>query len=253
MKHRRILPPDDLAPFVAHYWSVEWDLDAPSAAETLPHPSVHVVFEAAGEVRRADVTFVHTARFRRQLSGRGWVFGIKFRPAAFQPLLGRRRSVGALANRVVPVATVFGADGGAWAREVLSARTFDRRMAVATSFLRPRLARLSPLDPEAARVRDLVERVERDRSLLRVEQLARAIGVDVRALQRVFRRLVGAPPKWVLQRYRLHEAAERLKAPHPPPLASIAAELGYADQAHFARDFRSVVGQSPGRFAGERR
>ena len=60
-----------------------------------------------------------------------------------------------------------------------------------------------------------------------------------------------ATPKWVIQRYRLHEAAERLRAPKEsaPALADLAAALGYADQAHFARDFKRVVGESPGAFA----
>jgi AraC-like DNA-binding protein len=56
-------------------------------------------------------------------------------------------------------------------------------------------------------------------------------------------------PKWVIQRYRLHEAAEQLKGPNPPSLAAIAADLGYVDQAHFAGDFKRVVGRSPARFA----
>jgi AraC-like DNA-binding protein len=63
---------------------------------------------------------------------------------------------------------------------------------------------------------------------------------------------VGVGPKWVIQRYRLHEAAEQLKAENPPPLAALAASLDYADQSHFARDFKRVVGQSPGAFADSR-
>ena len=38
--------------------------------------------------------------------------------------------------------------------------------------------------------------------------------------------------------------------------AALASELGYSDQAHFARDFKSIVGMSPaayGRAAGRMR
>jgi AraC-like DNA-binding protein len=52
----------------------------------------------------------------------------------------------------------------------------------------------------------------------------------------------------VIGRYRLHEAAARLKAGASPDLTALAQDLGYFDQAHFIRDFRRHVGESPGRF-----
>ena len=51
-----------------------------------------------------------------------------------------------------------------------------------------------------------------------------------------------------MQRYRLHEAAEQLRAHEPPSLAELAASLGYADQAHFAREFKRAVGHTPRAF-----
>ena len=40
---RRYWPSEDLAPFVEHFWIVRWNLAEPTTAETLPHPSVHMV------------------------------------------------------------------------------------------------------------------------------------------------------------------------------------------------------------------
>jgi AraC-like DNA-binding protein len=60
---------------------------------------------------------------------------------------------------------------------------------------------------------------------------------------------VGAPPKWLIRRVRLQEAALRIERGDGPSLAGLAAELGYADQAHLARDFKRAVGKSPGEFA----
>jgi AraC-like DNA-binding protein len=54
-----------------------------------------------------------------------------------------------------------------------------------------------------------------------------------------------------VQRRRLHEAAERLSSAEPPDLARVAVDLGYADQAHFTRDFRTVTGLTPGEYAAE--
>ena len=107
-------------------------------------------------------------------------------------------------------------------------------------------ALLAPLlttpSPRLERIRDLVERIAVDRSILRVDDIARESDLDPRALQRCFHTYVGVSPKSVIQRYRLHEAAIQLRAPHPPSLAELAASLGYADQAHFGRDFKRTVG-----------
>jgi AraC-like DNA-binding protein len=84
---------------------------------------------------------------------------------------------------------------------------------------------------------------------LRVADVAARHGVSVRTLQRLFRRHVGVSPKWVLQRYRLHEAAERMAAGEATDLASLAQDLGYFDQAHFGNDFRRYVGVPPSAYA----
>lgn len=244
-EHERILPSPALAPFVAQFWSVRWALEAPLVVETLPHPSVHVVFEEQRRRRRAEVAGVPTKRFVRQLAGAGRVFGIKFRPGAFHALLGAPMTN--LTDRVVPIGEVLGGEGKRMARAVFDAAELEARITITESFLERCLSRL-PLPLEIERVRDLVERMATDRSLLRVEHAASALDVDLRTLQRRFRQYIGVSPKSVILRYRLHEAAERLKAPKPTSLAVLAAELGYADPAHFARELKAVVGRTPRRF-----
>src|SRR4051794_9595610 len=81
IEHTRRAPAPDLRVLVAHYWSVRWDLRGrpPHVAETLPHPTVHLVCEdgatTAGGVSRR--------RFTKVLTGQGLAFGIKLKPGAF--------------------------------------------------------------------------------------------------------------------------------------------------------------------------
>lgn len=79
----------------------------------------------------------------------------------------------------------------------------------------------------------------------RVLDIAARHHVTERTLQRLFSAYVGIGPKWVLQRYRLHEAIERLQGRRDIDWARFALDLGYYDQAHFTRDFRSLVGRTP--------
>jgi AraC-like DNA-binding protein len=242
VRHARLAPCAALAGLVEHFWTVEWDLRGQPALRprTLPHPSVHLVLEGS----RHEVTGVHTRRFERLLEGRGRVFAVKFRPAMFHGLFGR--PVGLLANRVVPVREVFGEAGARLCRRVSREPDEARRIAQAEEFL---LARAPAPTPLALRLRDLVERAAADRTWTSVEHLCEASGLPLRTLQRHFRTHVGVSPKWVLQRYRLHEAAERLKAAPRTDLVTLALDLGYSDQPHFVRDFKALIGETPGSFA----
>jgi AraC-like DNA-binding protein len=88
-----------------------------------------------------------------------------------------------------------------------------------------------------------------DRSINRVDDVTARFGLSARSLQRLFQRYVGVSPKWVLQRYRLHEAAARLAEGTSGTWAEVAVELGYCDQSHFIRDFTRAVGMTPVAYA----
>src|SRR5581483_8747046 len=92
-----------------------------------------------------------------------------------------------------------------------------------------------------------------DRSLMRVDDLSRRVGVSMRSLERLFRVYVGVSPKWTLRRFRLMDAAMRLQEGTDVDWASLAVDLGYFDQAHLINDFRTHVGLSPTRYARQAR
>ncbi|MFJ7249593.1 DUF6597 domain-containing transcriptional factor [Kitasatospora sp. NPDC098652] len=234
----RVAPAPAVARFVEFYWVVRWDLAGrpPYEQKVLAHPNVHLVFEAP----RARVYGVDRSLFVRRLEGTGHVLGVKFRPGAFRPFAGH--AVSALADRSVPAADYFGPGVDEANALVLEGPSAAR----ADAFLLPLLP--AP-DPVAEEVAAMVERITGSPDLRRVDDLARELGLTVRRLQRLFAEYVGASPKWVLRRARLHEAAERAAAEGKLDLAALAVELGYADQAHLTRDFTATVGISPSRYA----
>lgn len=240
--HARLAPPPALAGLVQHFWIVRWDLQGnpPQTRETLPHPNVHLVVEGG----QARLYGVQRGRFVRELRGRGGVFGIKFRAGAFRGLLGK--PVSTLRDRSLPLEEALGVDPAALLRDLAAAGEDDaRQVQAAVRFLGPIRP---PPDPVAERIAELVARIERERDLLRVEQAAEAFGTAPRTLQRLFNDYVGIGPKWVIQRYRLHQALERLACGDAADGTRLALELGYFDQAHFIRDFRRLVGRSPGEY-----
>jgi AraC-like DNA-binding protein len=72
------------------------------------------------------------------------------------------------------------------------------------------LRALSPrLDVDAAHAGAIVRAIETDHAITRVAEVSERSGIAALALQRLFRNKIGVSPKWVIQRYRLHEALER--------------------------------------------
>jgi AraC-like DNA-binding protein len=234
-------PSPELADMLLQCWSVQWDLRGrdPHVVRVLPSPSVQFVVED-GHPR---IHGVGTGQFSHALDGTGDIFGVSFQPAGFRPLLGS--AVVALTNRVVPAAEVFGPDVNELAGQVAGVLDIRRRLELVELYLRSRPA---PADPKVPLINRIVAEITDDRTIVRVDDIVSRFSVGKRTLQRLFKEYVGVTPKWVIQRYRLHEAADRLDSGYTD-LATLAAELGYADQAHFARDFKSVVGQPPAEFA----
>jgi AraC-like DNA-binding protein len=241
-EHARRAPSPRLAHRVEHYWHVSWDLRGLPAQlqETLPHPNVHYVVETG----QTAIYGVHTARYVRTLEGQGRAFGIKFKAGAFRSFYGR--PVSGLKDRSLDPVEIFGASAARFESEVSACIDIDAMASAAERLL---LAHLPAIDPEAVMVGELVAKVATDRSLASVEALVTLSGLGKRQLQRLFNEYVGVSPKWVINRYRLHEAMAQLQSGQPVIWTELALALGYFDQSHFIRDFRRLLGRTPAEYA----
>lgn len=232
---RRHEVPADLADVVDTFWTGRWELrgQAPHTTELLGDPAMHIVFEAGDSVpdgHRADVVGVWTVLWTRELRGRGFVRGVKLLPGAVRAFLPLPASTYTNSQRPL-------ADGPSLA-SVLQPDVAEG-LAALTAWLRGARAD----DEESALAVEMV-RWSRATSVNRVDELAEHFSCTVRRAQRLFREHVGAPPKWVIRRFRLVQVAARLDAGADVVLGDLAFELGYADQAHLARDFRAATGRT---------
>ncbi|MEU5940541.1 AraC family transcriptional regulator [Micromonospora sp. NPDC047548] len=234
--------PGPLAAHLDLFWHVEWDLPdgVTHHQRLLTLPAVHVVIEA----RDATVMGPLRRTWVRDLSGSGWALGVMFRPGAFRDVLGA--PVNTLTDRGVAVRDVFGPAGDQFAAAVRGAVTDEERFAQAAAFFADRLAAPSA---EQLAATAAVERVRDDEAIVRVADLARSCHWSIRHLQRLFSECVGVTPKWAIRRYRLVNAAERVARQREVRWDLLAHELGYSDQSHLVRDFTSVIGMSPARYA----
>ncbi|MBB3220215.1 AraC family transcriptional regulator [Pseudoduganella umbonata] len=237
---RRYPPPAVLAPFVDYLWIVEWNLEgAPAQVQrVLPYPHAHLVFEAGAGALHGVVR----GAFDKTLSGRGRALGVRLRAGGLRPWW--QGTAASLTGKVLPLEQVFGTDAGAAARQVQGGGDDDAMMAPVLALLAPAAAAARP-DPRAALAQRALDAAAAPQGPVSVAMLAAVAGVPERGLQRLFQEHVGVPPKWVVQRYRLQEAAALLAAPACPDLAALAQQLGFFDQAHLTRAFTALVGRAP--------
>jgi AraC-like DNA-binding protein len=240
---RRWLPAADLADYIERHWAVRWQLaeGVSFTQELLPHPCVNLVTEFGG----AAVYGMPSRRDRRRLGGSGTAVGTKFRPGAFSAFT--ELAAARLIDRSCALEEVFGPAGADLEHQLLAVGPdVPAHVAHVEGFLRRRMP--AP-DHRLRLVLDVVADMLHSHASVNVVSLARRHGISPRTLQRLFRRYIGVTPKWVLKRYRVHEAVERLASGEAPDAARLAAELGYFDQSHLIRDFTAQVGSSPGRYA----
>lgn len=244
--HVRRAPSAALRPFVEHLWCVQWQRPAGVAQRvaTVPHPCAHWTFEADA----CTLTGPQTRLWQRDLTPRGEVLGIKFRPEGFRAYWGS--PVSGLRDVIQPSnelpALAFARDLGEHLFNELAGVSLDTRFDAIEYTLEHALPVLAQ---EQLQLAALIDTARDDRELLRADAWAERAGLSLRQLQRLLTDWVGVGPKWILARYRLHEALHRLQQQPMPRLADLAADIGFADAAHFSRCFRGVLGLSPQQYA----
>ena len=225
----RLAAPAEASRLVAWFWIPQWDLPAGAVSrqEVLAYPAANLVVEADG-VRLWGAT---TRATDRELRGSGWAVGAVLTPAALARL---HDSPSDLVDAHVEL------DEPGLRRDASAAMPrLDDAAAIVAAWL---TTRAGPLTHEALLANAMAELLMTDASILRLDDAAERLRVSVRTLQRLAHRTVGLSPAAMIRRRRLQEAAQRVREDPEATLAEIAAELGYADQAHLANDFRAVLG-----------
>jgi AraC-like DNA-binding protein len=242
---RRYRETGALGQFVERYWSVHWDLPEGDSYESvvIPHPCVNLAFMP---VIGAELHGPGLAVSRHPLTGRGRVFGVKFRPGGFTAFSGL--DAAALADWSARASTVLGPETDELNAIVMSGSDIAA-IQVVSRYLSDRMPERP--DPRYGRLLAVVQAMLGDRAITRVDQVAARFAMSPKTLQRLFQDYIGLGPKTLIRRYRIHDAADRLAEDPGADLARLAAELGWSDQAHFTHDFKDLIGYPPSGYASQ--
>jgi len=223
---------------VACAWAQVTDSSAERTGLVLPDGCTDLIWEQG---RGAYVAGPDTGPVATTMAAGAIVLGVRFRPSAGGPALG------------IPLSEL----------RDLRADLADLRPAQArqlTAALDPEIAAAQMLDMTAALVADAAPdpevtwaaRLLRDPAA-RAEDVAAEVGLSLRQLRRRCQATVGYGPKTLQRVLRFRRFVARVDA-HPDvlDLAAIAAETGYADQAHLSRECGRLAGLTPAALARQR-
>ncbi|MEJ3657634.1 helix-turn-helix domain-containing protein [Actinomycetes bacterium KLBMP 9759] len=157
-----------------------------------------------------------------------------------------------LAGDTVDLAAIIGRRTGSMLDRLAAAGDWRERFAL----LDAELGRLAADGPGERGVLPEVgyawDRIAETGGAMRIEELAREVGWSRRHLAGRFRDEIGLSPKAAAKVIRFERACDLLRAPRRPPLAQVAADTGYVDQSHLARDFRDLAGLTATEWLAER-
>lgn|SRR6266542_426730 len=175
--------------------------------------------------------------------------GVRLRPGWAGAVLGAPAS--ALTDSVARFEEIWGRAGSLFDEELRGKSTDQERAGLALHFLRRRLSGRHRGEDSivTTAVRSMLSRHER----LRVTSLARALGISRRQLERRFVAAVGLPPRSFARLARFQRALHLRARGQAAGWADLAQAAGYADQAHFIREFRAFAGTTPEAYAREER
>ncbi len=242
MHYHEFEPPPALANHVASYWRAEIrDVEPGHLHQVIPDGCVSLIAS-----RRADGEAWLTLQGPRLEAlwipvvpgARFW--GLRFWPDAGPLVLGcpARGLLGALRpadGAIGPAARDVAARLAVCADEASAAAAWE-------AMLRPLIHRCPPLD---AMVRTAVLAIIATRGEAPIGELAPAVHLSPRTLQRRFGAAVGLSPKQFARVRRLRSALLHVVEGSPVSWAAVAADLGFADQAHLIREFGALAGLTP--------
>jgi AraC-like DNA-binding protein len=228
-----------------------WSFEIPDQAKPFHHAlipdgavSLVLVRKRMPSLQRLTVTVpCATARWLPVSPGDTFL-GVRLLPGASLALLGIAPH--ALRGPGQPLAALSSSLADALLGSLATAETPHEIFAAMARALEPLAARAPPDDPI---IRRTVAELLRTSGNPRICELAQDAGISERQLRRRFSAAVGLTPKQLSRTLRVRNACIRLVMLPSEPLARIAHEIGYADQAHFSREFSEVFGSPAGGLA----
>jgi len=238
--YREFAPSPPLHALVACRWLRERSAEEPADSTLiLPDGCVDLLWRDG----KLIVAGLDRTAWRSPVRAGTAIAGIRLRPGVVGAVFGM--PAGELLDVHVPLEDVLGSTASEFTERLNGAEGHDAEYLLLEGLVASAIADRAP-DP-------LVLAATRRLGFpgARVDELADALGISERQLRRRFHESVGYGPKTLdrILRFRRLVAQARAVSDGDVDLARLAADLGYADQAHMTRDSVRLTGMPPAQLA----
>jgi AraC-like DNA-binding protein len=213
----------------------------------VPDPCAHLLFVAGGSAasgwtREPTLRLVGPRSTYVDIdnTGRTIMLGVRLRPGVLASLMGS--DARNLTDQSASAEELFGKAGRELLDRVASSLIPESATRDLAAFVVGRVCSRPRRGPDPTILADALTHT------VSIDATADAMGVTPRAVHRCAVSGIGLAPKRLVRIQRLHRALALMLTPRSWPMATAAAEAGYADQAHLSRDCSELLGESPARF-----
>jgi AraC-like DNA-binding protein len=250
-------PSASLAPFVELYWEGRFRGDASMALsmKVVPNGYVELILHLTeGQCQLlkenqwhssgpAIIIGLYTQPYQVRFEQLVRVFGIRFKPEGLSALFGVPAAV--FLEGFEDVSAGLGPDFDQYQEKARLAGGIEKIIALTERYLYRQFQRHGRTQ---GYIGAAAEQIRRNDDSLSIEALADDIFISKRQLEREFKNQLGISPKRYLRIQRFNRAQRLLEAKSARSLTELSYHCGYADQAHFIRDFRAFTGVNPTAF-----
>lgn len=251
-------PVQALRAHVQRFWTGRFNVSSADclAQRVVPSGFVEVIIHltdlhcdlpvSTGWCQSPDYTLIglQNESYEVRFSSEVEVFAIRFKPAGLYALYGV--PLREMVDTHEDLVAVLGPRFRDFAARLRDEKTVAGRLRAAERYL-----------CQVAGSRDLTylnraeELIRASAGNMRVADVADRLCISRRQLERAFKNKLGMSPKQYTRIARLSFVHQLLRQGRFHSLADVAYQAGYADQSHFNRDFKLLVGEQPSRFLAE--
>lgn len=257
---REYKPCAGLSPYVELYWEGSFNADAAGriSLQMVPNGCLELIIhlndlhcdlhreQSWSQTPDYILLGLFTRPYEVQFSGTVTVFAIRFKPEGIYNVFGVPASF--FTDSYEDMSMVLGTEFRNFCHRLREEKSIAAMIRRTEDHLFMSLQRnnidLNYVNVAAALIRNTKG--------IRIDDLSNMVYISQRQLEREFKDKVGITPKHYLRLTRINEVMRLLNENREMDLTSVAYHCGYADQAHFIRDFKRITGEVPTIYMRER-